>query len=54
MAYIANPKGGFIHYPAHAGATLNQQDIRIVLDPALNEDIEDLDATKDAKNTKKQ
>jgi hypothetical protein len=25
---------------------LNQQDVRIVLDPALNEEIEDLDAPK--------
>ena len=38
MAYFANPKGGRIRFPAKLDVDLNQQDIRIVLDPALREE----------------
>jgi hypothetical protein len=45
IAYRANPQGGRIRFPAKARPTLNQQDVRIVLDPKLTDEIEDLDAT---------
>ncbi|TWU45653.1 hypothetical protein Q31b_08290 [Novipirellula aureliae] len=40
MAYFANPKGGPIRFPAKLDVDLHQQDIRIVLDPSLQEDEE--------------
>jgi len=46
MAYRANPKGGVIRFPAKVRPTKGQQDIRIVLDPALTSEIEDLDAPR--------
>lgn len=44
MAYKANPAGGRIRYPSHASPAMNAQDIRIVLDPALQIEVEDLDS----------
>ncbi len=38
MAYFANPKGGRIRFPAKRDVDMNQQDIRIVLDPTLLEE----------------
>jgi hypothetical protein len=46
MAYRANPRGGIIRFPAKVRPALNQQDIRILLDPTLVEEIEDLDKPK--------
>jgi hypothetical protein len=46
MAYRANPKGGVIRFPARVRPTKGQQDIRILLDPELTSDIEDLDAPR--------
>jgi hypothetical protein len=46
MAYRANPQGGQIRFPAKARPALNQQDVRIVLDPRLTDEVEDLDAPK--------
>jgi hypothetical protein len=40
MAYFANPKGGRIRFPAKLNIDINQQDIRIVLDPSLREEEE--------------
>jgi hypothetical protein len=40
-------------YPAHVRTTLNQSDIRVLLDPTLEQDIEDLDAPKGAKDPEK-
>ncbi len=40
MAYFANPKGGPIRYPAKLDVEMNQQDIRVVLDPSLREEEE--------------
>lgn len=37
MAYIANPEGGPIRFPAKLNVELDQQDVRIVLDPSLQE-----------------
>jgi hypothetical protein len=45
-AFRSNPKGGRIRHSSVVHPKLNQQDVRIVLDPALNEEIEDLDAPK--------
>ncbi len=42
MAYIANPKGGRIRFPAKASPKRDQRDIRIIYDP-----VEDLDADPD-------
>jgi hypothetical protein len=53
MAYRANPKGGTIRHPSRIQPKLNQQDIRIVLDPILDQGIEDLDAIKPAEGKKK-
>jgi protocatechuate 3,4-dioxygenase beta subunit len=36
MAYLANPAGGPIHFPARVAPTPNQADVRIVLDPRLS------------------
>jgi protocatechuate 3,4-dioxygenase beta subunit len=47
MAYRANPKGGPIRFPAKMRPTLNQQDVRIVLDPSLTSEVEDLDRPKE-------
>lgn len=44
MTYQANQAGGSIRYPSHTNPKMNQQDIRIVFDPALRELPEDLDA----------
>lgn len=39
MAYFANPEsGGQIRFPAKRNVNMNQQDIRIVLDPSLREE----------------
>jgi len=46
MAYRANAQGGRIRFPAKALPALNQQDVRIVLDPRLTDEVEDLDAPK--------
>lgn len=43
-AYRANPAGGKIHYSSILTADLNATNIRIVLDPKLSSEIEDLDA----------
>jgi hypothetical protein len=53
MAYQANPKGGKIERPSITRPRLNQEDIRIVFDPTLNQPIEDLDAPKQPKEKKK-
>jgi beta-lactamase regulating signal transducer with metallopeptidase domain len=52
MAYVANPNGGRIDFPSRVRTKLNQQDIRIMLDPALREPVEDLDATKPGEKKK--
>ncbi len=44
MAYKANPAGGRIRYPSHASPEMNAQDIRIVFDPELQAEAEDLDS----------
>lgn len=44
MAYRANPMGGPILYPARVRPQPNQQDIRIIFDPKLTQEVEDLDA----------
>ena len=44
IAYRANPAGGPIHYASNLTVELNATDIRIVLDPKLGSDVEDLDA----------
>ncbi|HVU88480.1 MAG TPA: carboxypeptidase regulatory-like domain-containing protein [Pirellulales bacterium] len=44
MAYRANPAGGVIRHPSRTRPAFNQQDIRILLDPTLDAEIEDLDA----------
>ena len=44
MACRANPAGGLIHYASNLTVELNATDIRIILDPKLGSDIEDLDA----------
>jgi len=44
MAYRANPAGGTIRYSVKVHPELNAGDIRIVYDPKLGSDIEDLDA----------
>jgi uncharacterized GH25 family protein len=50
MAYMRNPKGGRIFFPAKVRPQINQQDIRILYDPSLTEDVENLDVKqKDAK-----
>lgn len=46
MAYKRNPRGGSIKYPAMMKTKLNQTDIRIILDPKLDDAAEDLDAPK--------
>jgi hypothetical protein len=46
IAYRANPQGGRIRFPALIRPTKSQQDIRILLDPTLTDEIEDLDAPK--------
>ena len=43
MTYKANPKGGRIYYPTVQEVTLNDKEIRIVVDPKLGGGIEDLD-----------
>jgi hypothetical protein len=52
MAYRPNPKGGPIRHPGIAHPTLNQKDVRIVLDPTLGDEIEDLDTPKPPGNKK--
>jgi hypothetical protein len=44
MAHRRNPKGGRILYPAIVPTIRGQTDIRILLDPELQQEIEDLDA----------
>jgi len=46
MAYLANPKGGRILFPAKLQTMKGQQDIRILLDPELTNEVEDLDAPR--------
>ena len=43
MTYKANPEGGRIDYPTVQEVTLNDKEIRIVVDPKLGGGIEDLD-----------
>jgi hypothetical protein len=43
MVYKPGPGGTRIRYPAHARPALNDRAIRIVFDPSLGEEIEDLD-----------
>ena len=43
MAYKANPAGGRILHPSHVSPAMNADDIRIILDPSLLEEPEDLD-----------
>lgn len=38
MAYVANPEGGRIRFHATLNVELDQQDVRIVLDPSLQEE----------------
>jgi protocatechuate 3,4-dioxygenase beta subunit len=52
-AFRRTPQGERIRYPSVVRPALNQQDIRIVLDPSLGEGIEDLDAPKRPGATKK-
>lgn len=40
MAYMPNPKGGRIRSPAKLNVDQNQQDVRIVLDPSLQDEEE--------------
>ena len=44
MAYRRDPAGGRVRHAANAMPNLNQRDIRILLDPSLLEETEDLDA----------
>lgn len=44
MAYRPNKAGGRIRYPSKVRPRMNQTDIRIILDPKLLQDVEDLDA----------
>jgi hypothetical protein len=44
MIWKRNPRGGRIRYPAMIRPELNQQDIRVIYDPSLTREIEDLDA----------
>jgi hypothetical protein len=46
MVYKPGPGGTRIRYPAHARPALNDRAIRIVFDPSLGEEIEDLDKPK--------
>ena len=39
-------QGGRIRYPSVLRTEMNQQDIRILLDPTLGDGVEDLDAPK--------
>jgi len=43
MAHKRNPAGGRIRFPSVVSTKLNQADIRIILDPELNQEIESLD-----------
>ena len=52
MVYVANPNGGRIDFPSRIRPKLNQQDIRILLDPTLREPVEDLDVTKPGEKKK--
>jgi protocatechuate 3,4-dioxygenase beta subunit len=46
MAYRRNPFGAHILYPAKIKPKSNDQNIRIIYDPNLNDDVEDLDKPK--------
>jgi protocatechuate 3,4-dioxygenase beta subunit len=52
LAYRANPQGGRIFYPAKVQPRLNQDDIRIVFNPKLTAEVEDLDAVAPIAPTK--
>lgn len=43
LAYKSNPAGGRIAYPVQLTPAMNDEAIRIVLDPSLSEELEDLD-----------
>jgi 5-hydroxyisourate hydrolase-like protein (transthyretin family) len=49
MVYKPNPQGGVIRRASKVRPELNQQEIRVLFDPALDEPIEDLDSPKGAK-----
>ncbi len=51
-AYRQNPDGVAIRFPAKARPALNQQNIRILLDPSLTDEVEDLDAPKKGADSK--
>jgi hypothetical protein len=53
MAYQSDGQGGRVRYPSISRPRMNQQDIRMVIDPSLNEPIEDLDAPKPPGEKKK-
>jgi len=46
MAYRSSPQGGTIRFPALVNCERNQTDVRIILDPRLTTEVEDLDAPK--------
>jgi hypothetical protein len=48
MAYRAKSEGGPIAFPAKMRPQIGQQNIRIIFDPRLSDDVEDLDGGKKA------
>jgi hypothetical protein len=46
VAYMPQPGGGLIRFATRISPRLNQTDVRIVLDPKLTKDVEDLDRPK--------
>jgi hypothetical protein len=45
MIWKRNPRGGRIDFPARVSPAMNQQDIRVIFDPTLTSEVEDLDAS---------
>jgi protocatechuate 3,4-dioxygenase beta subunit len=46
MTFRANPQGGRIVHPSTIQPTLNQKNLRIVFDPSLTDDVDDIDKPK--------
>jgi hypothetical protein len=46
MAFRANPKGGPIRHPARVSPEIGRQNIRMVYDPTVGDEVEDLDKPK--------
>ena len=43
MAYKPNPAGGIIRFPSHTRPKVGDDMIRIIFDPELTQEVEDLD-----------